>query len=233
MRKFFESIVQSLKFGGVLRTLHIALHRTFPGPILTINVAVAVETNLPAILEDWKDEPRNDALVHRWGSKDDLDQLTMGGLSRKRVLAAFDDGERAVVTTKNGEPVGYFWVFPNAKTYDGWWRVNLEPDEIVSWHVYVAPEYRGERWFREARRFAFPQLIDEGFKCMLGFIDALNRSSRRAGASSRRKEVGRLNIFRLLGLTIYRLAPRWGAGFWSERRPCQFQSAEFRNLRSQ
>ncbi len=172
-----------------------------------------METSLRAILKDWEDEPRNDKLYHRWADKSDSDHLTQSGFSAEQVHTYFDQGGRAAISTKDGKPVGSFWMFPETKVFDKWFRVDAALDEIISWQVYVDPEFRGERWFREIRRFVFPQLIDDGYERMLGIIDALNRSYLHAGARPERRNVGRIFCIRLLGLSLFHINRRWGCGF--------------------
>ena len=228
MGEYLKSALQSLRHNGVLRTLQRGFQRAIPSWVFNINTLITVETSLRAIMADWEGEPPNPTLRHRWATEADMDHLTPGGFTVEEIRTFFRNGGRVAITTKDGNPVGYFWLFPRTNIFNGWIQLTVAPDEIVGGHIFVAPEFRGERWFREIRRFVFPQLIDEGYERMLGFIAALNRSSLRAGSSAERRNVGRVFYIRILGLIIHRVGGKWGAGFWRERRPLPVSSDDLR-----
>jgi GNAT superfamily N-acetyltransferase len=223
-----NKVWQSLHNQGPLRTVQRSFQRLMPAAVFDVNTIVGVETSLRPILEDWTGTPKNEALLHRWATEDDIDHLTRGGLSPHDVRSFFDLGGIAAITTKDGNPVGYFWLFPTTKIYYSWLQLSAEPGGILGGHIYVAPEYRGERWFREVRKFVFPQLLDQGYERMLGFIDSLNRSSLRAGASQERRNIGRIFYLHCLGFVIFRINHIWRCGRYSEKQPFLFSFEGFR-----
>jgi len=217
--KTFDDAVRSFKTAGPLRTAQRALERFVPERVLSFNQIVAVEGSIAAVMEAWQNEPLNNQYHHRWSTREDLDLLTRGGHTPERVLEYFEAGARAVITTLDGEMLGYSWLVPDGWISKGWLRVTLGPNELWGGYAYTEPEHRGKRILPEARKFAYPQLITEGCERVLGFVDALNRSSLRAGSTPARKYVGRIFYIRLLSFVIYRVDKKWGAGFWNEKRP--------------
>lgn len=219
VEKAVEDAVRSFRTAGFLRTAQRAFDRVIPFDILRVNHIVAVEASLAGVLKAWQGEPLSDRYRHRWSTGEDLDLLTCGGLSAEEVRDYLDAGARAVITTLDREIVGYSWYVPEVWMSEGWLRVTIAANEIWGGHAYTAPKHRGQRIQTEVRKFAYPRLIAEGYERVLGFVAVLNRSSLRAGLTSARKYVGRIFYIRLLGLVIYRIDRKWGAGFWNEAWP--------------
>ena len=83
----------------------------------------------------------------------------------------------------------------------------------------MAPEFRGRRIHSQTRYFAYSALSGLGYTSIVALIEHLNRSALRAGQGGIRRYVGRLSYVRLLGLVVYRLDDKWGAGFWNRAHP--------------
>ncbi len=144
--------------------------------------------------------------------------LTHGGLSIAEVRAFWDRGARASICVHDGRLVGYSWhTSDNYLAYD-WIRIRLNGQIYVS-TAYLAPEFRGRRIHSENRYFAFPALGELGYDRVISLIESLNRSSLHSGRDEPRHYVGRIWYLRLLGLVIYRIDNKWGAGFWHRGRP--------------
>ncbi len=217
----------SFKNAGVLRTTQRVLQRTIPMHIFEINTVVVIEALLKATLDERKGTPLNPDLQYRWATAQDLNLLTSGGLTPAYVHKYFDAGGRAVITTCNGEMVGYHWFVPNRWDCYGWLRFTVAAKEIWGAHNYVAPAYRGKRMAGETRDFAYAQLLSEGYERSAGVVQALNRSSLRVWSSPANRVLGRVFYIRLVDLIIYRIGGKWGAGLYASGRPLEFSLDEF------
>lgn len=216
--KNFQDAVRSLRTAGFVRTLQRFVQRVIPPALFDINVIIAIENPL----DMWRDEVPSDQWQHRWGTRADMDDLMAGGLTRDQVETYMDADARPVISSKDGEFVGLTWPIPGALDNYGWMRVSPAPGDIWGGPAYTDPKFRGMRSHKESRMFAYPQLLDEGYKCIIGFVQLTNHSSLRVRASSARRYVGRIFYIRLLGVVLYRIQAKWGIGFWNKSRPYCF-----------
>jgi hypothetical protein len=208
---------------GFLRALQRASNRVLPEHIFTVNKIVAVEDSIQEVYDRLGDRVPDACYRQRWSTDEDRDALVRGGQTAEEVAAYYDHaGARAVITCLGDEIVGYAWLMTGNWTSHGWLRVRLAADEVWGGYIYTAPEHRGRRILAGVRQFAYPLLIEEGYDKVLVFVDALNNSSLRAGGTPGRNYVGSIFYFRLLGLVVYRVGTKWGAGFWNRRRPYKF-----------
>ncbi len=204
----------SLRNAGLVRTVQRALQRAIPLWLFDTNSLIAVEIDFtdwraPAVAAEWP---------HRWADERDLALLTQGGMSEDEVRTLMAQGGRAALCAREGKLVGYVWCLTDHYIAFDWIRVVLDGD-VYGAAAYVAPELRGRNLHNETRRFAYPALRDLGYTRAISFVEHLNRSSMRAGKTSDRRYIGRLTYVRLLGLVVYRLDGKWGAGFWNRARP--------------
>jgi hypothetical protein len=206
----------SLRNSGLARTAQRALQRAVPDWLFDINSLIAIEIDFA----EWRQPPTAAEWPHRWADESDLEVLTRGGLSETEVRAFFAQGARAALCAKDGKLVGYTWYPTSDWTAFGWIRIVLE-GEVYAAAAYIAPEFRGRSLHNETRRFAYPALAALGYTRLVSFAEHLNRSTMRAGRTSNRRYIGRLSYVRLLGLVIFRLDGKWGAGFWNRRRPME------------
>jgi len=224
----FGDAVRSFKSNGALRTLQRGINRVLPEHIFTVNQIIAVEDSIADVIAGLGDRVPDACYRQRWSTGEDREALAWGGQSAQEVAAYYDHGgARAVITTKadqmgSDKMVGYAWLMTKDWTSQGWMRVKLAPNEVWGGFIFTAPEHRGKRILAGVRQFSYPRLITEGYDKVLVFVSALNRSSLRAGGTPGRKYVGRIFYIRLLGLVIYRIGRKWGAGFWNQQRPYAF-----------
>lgn len=222
MWDIFRKTWLSLRHAGSARTAQRALQRAVPAWLFDFNSLIAIKIDfedlhlIPAI-EEWP---------YRWANKGDLELLTQGGFSVDELRAFWDLDGRAALCTKDGKLVGYTWYLTKSPTVFGWIRVALN-GEVYGAAGYVAPEFRGRRIQSQARKFAYTALADLGYTRAVSFIEHFNRSSMRAGSNSIRRYIGRLSYVRLLGLVIYRIDARWGAGLWNSKRPFDLSFDDF------
>jgi len=200
-----------------LRSLQRAVQRAIPHWVFDTNSLVAVDYDL----DEWRDIRPDDKWQHHWATEEDIDQLKFGGLSDDDIQAFRDYNTRAHVISKDGETVAYAWVIPEFWDVFGWARVRLAPGEIYAAAAYVAPAQRGQRLQGELRKFAWSELAGEGYKRVVTFVEMLNRSSLRSQVKPARRYIGRLWYIRLLGLVVYRIDRKWGAGVWNRNRPLE------------
>lgn len=203
----------SLQNTGLARTLQRALQRAVPSWLFDFNSLIALELDFA----DFRARPPDGRWPHRWADESDLEFLTQGGLSAAEVRAFLAQGARAALCTQGDKLVGYTWYMPDPCTVFGW--IRTVPHPAVYAAAYVAPEFRGRRLHMETRKFAYPALAALGYTGIVSFVEHFNRSSMRTGKDSPRRYTGRLTYVRLLGLVVYRLDGKWGAGFWNRARP--------------
>lgn len=204
----------SLRNAGFWRTAQRVVQRTVPSWLFDFNSLIAIENDLTG----GKFQTESGEWPHRWAEETDLEILTQGGLPADQVRAFWDQGGRAAVCAKDGRLVTYTWYLPGGHTVFGWLRI-VGDRQMYSTASFVAPEFRGRRIHSETRYFAYSALAGLGYTRITGFIENLNRSALRAGQGGIRRYIGRLSYVRLLGLVIYRLDGKWGAGFWNLTRP--------------
>ncbi len=214
-RILFDAAWNSLRKAGFLRSFQRAVQRTIPHWVFDINSLVAVDYDL----EEWREVLPDEKWQHRWAGEQDDDQLKIGGLSDQDIQTFRVYNARAHLITKDGETVAYSWVIPDFWDILGWARVRLAPGEFYAAAAYVARAHRGQRLQGELRKFAWSQLAGEGHKRVVTFIEMLNRSSLRGQVKPARRYVGRFSYVRLLGLVVYRIDGKWGAGTWNRARP--------------
>lgn len=212
----------SLGKAGVARTAQRALQRLVPHWLFDFNSLVAQELKfadsvLPPVDEKWR---------HRWAGEDDFDVIIQSGIPPHQVRAFFAGGARAALCVKDGRLIAYTWFLPNPHTVFDWIRVIPDRDVYIA-AAFVAPEFRGRKISFETRKFAYPALAALGYTGIISFVEALNRSSIRTTHAGVRRYIGRLSYVRLLGLVIYRLNGRWGAGFWNRARPYDLSFGDF------
>ena len=222
MGDVFRKAWLSYRNTGPARTLQRAVQRTFPSWLFDFNSLIAIESNF----EDVNLLPVNDEWHYRWAAKNDLELLMQGGLSEQDIQYFWDHDGRAAVCEQAGKLVGYTWYMAKNPVVFGWIRVRLDR-EVYSAAGYVAPEFRGRQIQSQARRFAFAALRDLGYVTSYSFIEHFNRSSWRGGSHSVRRYIGRVSYVRLLGLVIYTIDGKWGAGFWSHARPFELSFDDF------
>ena len=206
-----------------MRSLQRAVQRTVPAAIFDTNSFVAVDYDL----DEWQDVRPDEKWQHHWVADRNYHQLKFGGLSDREIQSYRDRNARAHTVSKNGEIVAYGWVIQDFWDVFGWVRVRLAPGEIYSGGAFVAHAHRGQRLQGELRKFAWSQLAGEGNKRVVTFIEMLNRSSLRSQVKPARRYVGRLWYVRVLGLVIYRINGKWGAGFWNHARPFELSFDTF------
>jgi hypothetical protein len=196
------------------RTAQLVLQHAVPNWLFDFNSLIAMENDLtagdfPAESGEWP---------HRWAEESDLELLTQGGLSANEVRALFAQGGRAALCGHDGKLITYTWYQPDGYTVFGWLRISLD-HQVYSTATFVAPEFRGRRIHSQTRYFAYAALSDLGYTGIVALIEHLDRSALRAGQGGLRRYIGRLTYVRLLGLVIYRLDDKWGAGLWNRARP--------------
>lgn len=193
------------------------MQRAIPNWIFDTNSLVAVDYDL----EEWRDIRPDEKWQHRWAAEQDTDQLKVGGLSDREIQIFREHHARAQLILKDGESIAYAWLIPDFWDVFGWARVRLAPGEIYAAAAYVAPAQRGQRLQGELRKFAWSELAREGNKRVVTFVEMLNRSSLRSQMKPARRYIGRLWYVRLLGLVVYRIDRKWGAGVWNRNRPLE------------
>jgi GNAT superfamily N-acetyltransferase len=206
---------RSLRNAGILRSVQRVVQKTVPSWIFDMNSQVAVDYDL----DEWRDIQLDEKWQHRWATDQDYDLLKMGGLSDREIQNYRDHNARAHFISKDGETIAYSWLVEDCWEVFEWARVRLAPGEIYASSAYVAPAHRGQRLRGELRKFAWRELAEEGNKRVVTFVEMLKRSSLRSQVKPARRYVGRVWYMRLLGLVIYRIDGKWGAGFWSLARP--------------
>jgi hypothetical protein len=214
MWNIFQKTRLSLQHAGVARTAQLALQRLVPDWLFDINSLIAIEVDfadcrVSAVADEWP---------HRWADEDDLELLTQAGYSAAEVRAFFAEGARAAVCEHDGKLIACAWPVLNDHTVFGWMRV-IVGRKVHGRAGYVAPEFRGREIHFETRNFMYSALADLGYTGIVSFIEHLNRSALHAGGNTPRRYVGRLFYVRLLGLVVYRLDDKWGAGSWNRTRP--------------
>jgi len=210
---------------GALRTFQLAIQKSIASWLFDFNSLHAVETHY----SDWNFIPTPEAWPYRWGTEDDAELLTGGGISLDQVRALFSCGGRPVLLERDGELVTYVWYLPDGVSNSGWIWIAPGPEELVSTGHQVLPKFRGQGIYQRTRNFAGSQLAAEGYRRHISTVEALNRASLRAGEGGRpgtgpRRYVGRITYVRILGLVIFRLSGatgsrKWGAGFWRRKHP--------------
>ena len=222
MRSTFQKALLSWQKAGHARTFQRALQSSVPSWLFDFNSLFALEIDFV----DARFPPVSLKWSHRWTEDADRGLLTQGGLTEGEVQHLLDEDGRAAICVKDGKLVAYTWYVPVAWTCFGWIRAQYDR-RVFATAAYVAPEYRGHRLHSETRYFAYPALGALGYVGLVSFIERLNHSSMRTGVHSPRRYVGRLFYVRLLGLVIYRLDGKWGAGFWNRSRPFHVRFEDF------
>lgn len=215
----------ALKHLGAARTLQLAIQRSTPPWIFDFNSLHALEVHF----EDWDFVPTPDDWPYRWGTEEDAELLTGGGFSLEYVRYLFSCGGRPVLLEKDGELATYVWYLPHGGLHADWIWIVPGPGEVVTKGHQVLPKFRGQRIYQKTQNFAYSQLQAEGYTGLPSVVEALNRSTLKAGASGRdgagpRRYIGRVSYLRILGLVIFRMsgdlgAKKWGVGFWSQKHP--------------
>lgn len=186
-----------------------------PAAVFDTNSFVAVEY----ILDEWRNIQTDEKWRHRWATAQECSQLKFGGLTDREIEAYRDRNARAHIIVKDNETVAYAWVIQESWDVFGWAQIRCAPGEIYSAGAYVAVAHRGRRLQGELRKFGWSQLADEGYERAVTFVEMLNRSSLRSQVKPARRYIGRLWYIRILGLVIYSIDGKWGAGFWNKDRP--------------
>jgi len=209
-----RNVRRCLQNVGFARTAQRALQNSFPSWLIDINSLIATQGDF----EDQNLGPSAEEWPYRWADRDDLELLTQGGLSTDEVRAFLDRGAHGAMCAKNGKLIACTWYVPTPYISFGWISVILDQVLYVA-AAYVAPEFRGRRIQSQTRNFAYPALADLGYIGVFSFTEHLNRSMIRARGNSIVRHIGRLSYARLLGLVIYNLDGKWGAGFWNRNQP--------------
>lgn len=210
-----QKFLFSLHTVGLARTLQRTVQKLVPAWLFDANKLAVCETDL----SEWRGAAPAPGWNYRWATPADTELLTSRGRSVDEVERFFAHGARGTILEIDGNLIANNWVIPNHWTCFDWIRFELGPTELYGASSFVAPEYRGRQVHQQTRSFAYGCMAGQGYERVFTLIEALNRSSLRAGAGKPRRYLGYLSYVRVLGLVVFHLNGTWRVGFWNARRP--------------
>jgi len=221
-RTLWQQLQDRARSGGPMYAAQGVLNRIIPKRLFSINVIELQEHNLC-------DVRRGDTANVRWGTPEDLDSLVRFKHSREKLLARFERGLRVIILELGGEVAGWQWYEDNSHDDFGWLRFKLSAGDIWAFDALVAPDQRGKGIFARMRRFSATELSKAGYRRIVGWHDALNRSSLRARTKTGSRPLGRIYWLRFLTVTCVYDGRSIRIGRWSPRRRLELPVAIFGN----
>jgi hypothetical protein len=211
----FQKAARSLRNVGIARTAQRLCQRVLPSWAFDANRLAVCEVDLA----NWHGARPDAQWNYRWATPEDTELLMQRGLSRAEIDRFFSHGARGTILEIDGELIANNWAVPKQWACFDWIGFDLASDEIYGASSFVAPSHRGQRIHHQTRNFLYGSLATEGYQRSITLIETLNKSSLRASAGKPRQYHGHLSYVRVLGLVVYKLNGRWGAGFWNKSHP--------------